>query len=955
MGRVSLSSLRVRISLLVLLIFIPVFALVVVTGEEQREQAIDKAEADTLALAERIALDNQQHIESTRQLLETLSRIESVQHKDPEACTRFFGDVFQDPMIYVNVFVVDTTTAQSFCAARTNPTTGPSPVDITQFAWYQAVIETQKFVVSEYRIGPTTGKPIITMALPVFDDRGQVTAVIAAGLSLEWLESSIRRIDFPDETTVTLIDRSGTVLVRYPPGEGMTGNQYAQNQVLKLALSHEEGTVESSGLDGIDRLYGYTSLGADAGYISVIVSQPKPLILADAESIRDRNLAALLIVTVMVFALAWLSSGLVTRPISHLTAASRQIAKGEPGSNTPLHTEIIELQELLDAFNDMAAAVEQRSLQRLDELAALNEQLQYEVEERTRAQARTKLVQELTAGLSQAVTSDEVIQTIVRKGLLPLGGSILIVGLGDEQTRTFNIILHDGVGADLVPEYREMSFDSKLPIVDAFVTGNPVWIRNLEEYEAQYPKLFHTLDQRATRSQAMACMPLIVNKRTIGSIGVAFPTPHSLNIDFQVLLFTIAGYIGQALERAKLYEQEMIARTLAEQAAERISRLQAMTAALARAHTVEEVAEVVVEQGRAVLGADQGLLNLLIDDGSAFKLVFRSGGSELPDEDLRFWQRFPAAPAYPATDVARQNKEFWYTSPDDLVEHYPAMAELAPLYPGGGVLLPILLGEQVLGVVTFNFNDSRPFDEAERRYIAALVHQGAVALGRAQLAEQARKTATIEERQRLARDLHDAVSQTLFSSTLIAETLLRQWDQGSNSDKAAKQLNELVVLNRGAMAEMRSLLFELRPESIDKTELQELIRQLIAAAKSRKRIKAQLSTRGDSVRLPPAVHVALYRITQESINNILKHSQAAEFTVTLEQEPDRIELSIVDNGNGFDTSETHSGLGLSSMRERAEGIGAVLTVNSAPGQGAQVSIIWNGTAHTEQQDGVQMV
>jgi signal transduction histidine kinase len=149
---------------------------------------------------------------------------------------------------------------------------------------------------------------------------------------------------------------------------------------------------------------------------------------------------------------------------------------------------------------------------------------------------------------------------------------------------------------------------------------------------------------------------------------------------------------------------------------------------------------------------------------------------------------------------------------------------------------------------------------------------------------------------------------------------------------------------------MRTLLFELRPESIDKTELQELLRQLIAAAKSRKRIKAQLSARGDAVRLPPTVHVALYRITQESINNILKHSQASEFTVTLEQEPQRIELTIVDNGSGFDTSETHSGLGLSSMRERAEGIGAILTVTSAPGQGTQINIVWDAVGDPAWED-----
>lgn len=202
-----------------------------------------------------------------------------------------------------------------------------------------------------------------------------------------------------------------------------------------------------------------------------------------------------------------------------------------------------------------------------------------------------------------------------------------------------------------------------------------------------------------------------------------------------------------------------------------------------------------------------------------------------------------------------------------------------------------------------------------------------------------REIVTLNERQRLARELHDAVSQTLFSANVIAESLPRLWQR--SPERAFEQLGQLHQLTQGASAEMRTLLLELRPESVVNASLEELLTQLCYALQARRKIKAAVSVRGDDKQpLPEEVHVALYRIAQESFNNIARHGNAKQARARLIRTPDRVELVIVDNGRGFDMKRTTSGFGLTSMRERAASINAVLQIRSRVGTGTRVRLVW---------------
>ncbi|PKO01312.1 MAG: hypothetical protein CVU42_00450 [Chloroflexi bacterium HGW-Chloroflexi-4] len=205
------------------------------------------------------------------------------------------------------------------------------------------------------------------------------------------------------------------------------------------------------------------------------------------------------------------------------------------------------------------------------------------------------------------------------------------------------------------------------------------------------------------------------------------------------------------------------------------------------------------------------------------------------------------------------------------------------------------------------------------------------------LRAKATQEAVLAERTRLARDLHDAVTQTLFSTTLIADVLPDIWQM--NQEEGKRRLEEIRQLTRGALAEMRSLLVELRPNALIEVPLPTLLRQLTEALIGRSRMTIQLNTEGER-KLPPEVQVSLYRLAQEALNNVVKHAKASQAVVTLRL-GESVRLTIEDNGVGFDPSTvTADHLGLKIMRERSEAIGATLKVYSEPGEGTQISIIW---------------
>ena len=200
------------------------------------------------------------------------------------------------------------------------------------------------------------------------------------------------------------------------------------------------------------------------------------------------------------------------------------------------------------------------------------------------------------------------------------------------------------------------------------------------------------------------------------------------------------------------------------------------------------------------------------------------------------------------------------------------------------------------------------------------------------------REAVADERTRIAGDLHDSVTQTLFSTAAIADALPEVWDR--YPEEARRGLDDLKLLTKGALAEMRTLLLELRPASLLEKTLGELLQQLAGAASGRTRIPVDIAIDGDE-RLPDDVQVTFYRVAQEALHNVIKHARASEVQIRLVTDDRDVALRIQDNGRGFESNgSTATGMGMAIMRERVRAIGAQLHIDSSPETGTTVEVRW---------------
>jgi PAS domain S-box-containing protein len=269
-------------------------------------------------------------------------------------------------------------------------------------------------------------------------------------------------------------------------------------------------------------------------------------------------------------------------------------------------------------------------------------------------------------------------------------------------------------------------------------------------------------------------------------------------------------------------------------------------------------------------------------------------------------------------------------------------ANLYPLDWQAGVYLPLAEENRVVGFfAVFLPSGLAGPSEEELAFYTALADQAAVAVTNARLAVSARQGAALMERARLSRDLHDSVSQALFSMTMHARGAQLSMTQAGVDENSSlgRSLAELVELTRGALAEMRALIFELRPGALAEEGLVAALRRQAAALSAREQVAITVDGPQERLALADGVEEHLYRLASEALHNVAKHAGAEVATVHLEDRTGHLRLQIHDNGVGFDAEATRAGhIGLSTMAERAEVIGAQLSLTSSPGRGTTVVV-----------------
>jgi signal transduction histidine kinase len=253
--------------------------------------------------------------------------------------------------------------------------------------------------------------------------------------------------------------------------------------------------------------------------------------------------------------------------------------------------------------------------------------------------------------------------------------------------------------------------------------------------------------------------------------------------------------------------------------------------------------------------------------------------------------------------------------------------------------VPICSRGDVIGAFYLTDKEAAPtFTDDDERLIAMLAAHAAIAIDNARLYERARELSVIEERNRLARDLHDSVVQKLFGIVLTAQSAATLLDR--SADGARTEVERLQALAQEAIAELRSLVFQPRPAAIETEGLAAALAKHVDVLERVHRLPIAFEQTGDP-RLRPGVDEELFKVAQEALHNALRHAQARQVRVRLDERPDAVALSVADDGRGFDPDAPalrSRSLGLTSMEERAHGLGGTLRIVSAPGAGTTIDL-----------------
>jgi PAS domain S-box-containing protein len=451
------------------------------------------------------------------------------------------------------------------------------------------------------------------------------------------------------------------------------------------------------------------------------------------------------------------------------------------------------------------------------------------------------------------------------------------------------------------------------------------------------------LDTTYAYTRSWIGLPLVVRGRVIGLLTLDHSESDYYSVPHARLAMAFANQSAIAIENAQLYREEQARLKESEQRRQVAEGLRDIIAVLNSGRPRAEALNRIVAQANRMLGSNASVLHHVdyaaqfvdiearcglpseLDDIDGFPLYSSSADERILDREPVMVSDFQAhTPSAKRESGIDRRVVRWRNVTN---QHYRSW-----------LAVPLVVENQVYGSLAFYYRQPRPFRQDEVDLGLTLADQAALAIENAHLRAQAEQAAVAAERNRLARDLHDAVTQTLFSASLIAEVLPRIWER--KPEEGLRRLAELRELTRGALAEMRTLLLELRPSVLVEANMGDLLRQLCESVTGRARLPVEVEI-GGLCDVPAEAKVALYRIAQEALHNAAKHARASQVWLCLSCTAGRVTLSVRDDGCGFDLANVPADhFGLSNMRERAQAIGATLTVESAVGAGTRVKVIW---------------
>ncbi len=356
MSRFSLSSLHVRLVVLVILVMTPALGLMVYSGLRQREKSALQVQENALQMTQVITAYQEELILRTHQIMREMERIPAVHTYDSQECTAAFQALQEHFPSYTNLAAAKPD-GDIFC---TSSAKAPEPRNVSEVDWFERSVQIRDFTISEVVINDH-GTTSQTFGYPVYNEDGALQAVVMAALDMDVLRDFTIRANLPTDSTVTLFDGTGTVLARFPQSDEWVGRDVSETQLFKILFQRRgDGTAQLAGLDGIPRLYAFTYMRYSEQGLFLNVGIPSQVAFGDVDQTLRQNLIWLgIIALVEVLAAAVWGNIFILRPITALVEGTRHLSAGNLDTRIDANVVVGELHPLALSFNQMAETLQQ--------------------------------------------------------------------------------------------------------------------------------------------------------------------------------------------------------------------------------------------------------------------------------------------------------------------------------------------------------------------------------------------------------------------------------------------------------------------------------------------------------------------------------------------------------------------------------------------------------------------
>jgi|GEM_PF-2659834 len=597
-----LNSLRSRLILLVILSILPGMVLVLVIANEQRARAVQEVQSTNLSFMRLVTSNQRQMVQNTRSLMVTLAQIPDIRNRNIEDCNVLLAQILKNAMGYKG-FSVNDLDGNILCSApKTN-----RPTSVANRDFFQQARKQNAFAVGGFQLGSVTGEGNLTFGFPITDSRGEVSAILGAGIDVAWLNNTLSQLQLPDSYVVNIIDRSGTLITRWPFPEKFVGTKPLDSVLIQHMLN---GTIRNStttealkGVDGVERLYTYSFIGEPANPdLMITVGVSTDAAFSQINQTLARNLIALTATALLGILVALVvSNNIVIKPLAQLTQTAQKLRNGDLSARTGIVRSRDEIDQLAHNFDEMADRLQTQTLQL------------------TTAERQQRILAEVGTIFGSPLDFAQRIEQVV---------NLLIQNLADWGM--VNVFESDQTIKQLVLAHKD---PAKVPLARELVTNypannNPAAVRDWllqEQKSAFFPYISpeevlkgaqddrHTYLIETVGIAGFMIVPLMTQGKVLGEVTlVRGPATPSFTSNDLALVEELARRAAVALDHALLFQMtQSLNQTLEQQVVQKTAQLRESVQRLRTSR--EQLRELAVKQ-RELIEEEQTRISREVHD-----------------------------------------------------------------------------------------------------------------------------------------------------------------------------------------------------------------------------------------------------------------------------------------------------------------------------------------------------